>query len=125
MQIILCSSISNPQGERMQCQGFGRIKDRSSPQSTRHEPSPTRPANANTDTDGGGRAAGRGGGRTTYDSAREVDNEDLEESRPPRLFHRDQTAQTTRWEEKQAMEMELSRAAGLLSCLFVCLVAGG
>ena len=51
---------------------------------------------------GGGRAAGRGGGRATYDSAREVDNEDLEEPRPPRLFHeqRPNSADNQDWETK-------------------------
>lgn len=39
----------------------------------------------------------RNGRRATYYSSREVDNEDLEESGPPRLFHepQDQTTKTT------------------------------
>jgi len=96
MQIIIYSSVSNPQGNGYNAQGFGRIKikGRSSPQTTRHEPSPTglrmrTPIRTEGDAR---REEEEEGGRATYDSAREVDK-DLEESRPPRLFHEQRTKQ--------------------------------
>jgi hypothetical protein len=97
MQIILYSSVSNPQGNGYNARASAGSRSKAAVLRKAHGTNPLRPGlrmRTPIRTEGNARREEEEeeGGRATYDSVCEVDK-NLEESRPPRLFHEQRTKQ--------------------------------